>query len=160
MTDNVFAPPRSNVEVRTGPEALWAMTFKEVRRLYHASSSIRALGVLYGLGFVGVLAALLIPALTSPRGAGGSEALGLVVFVAAMSALSLAAAVTSFTRPRWGRWLGIALCVINLVNVPFGTLIGILGLVAYFQGRLLFGPDRFTHKQVVEVYKQRKHDKQ
>jgi len=158
MTDNVFAPPRSNVEVRTGPEALWALTFKQVRRLYHASSSIRALGVLYGLGAVAVIAALVLPALDS-RGLGGST-LAFVGFLALMGGLSLAAAVTSFTRPRWGRWLGIALCILNLANIPFGTLIGILGLVAYFQGRLLFGPDRFTHKQVVEVYKQRKHDKQ
>jgi hypothetical protein len=159
MTDNVFAPPRSNVEVRTGPDALWAMTFKQVRRLYHASSSIRALGVLYGLGSLAVVAAIVLPALDA-RGLGGGDALPLVAFLALMGGLSLAAAVSSFTRPRWGRWLGIALCIINLVNIPFGTLIGILGLVAYIQGAGLFGPGRFLHKELVDVYNQRKHDKQ
>jgi hypothetical protein len=157
MTDNVFAPPRSNVEVRTGPEALWDMTFKQVRRLYHASSSIRALGFLYGLGTAGVAAAVLIPLFSATRSPGLPGALGLLVLG---GGLSLAATVTSFTRPAWGRWLGIGICVLNLVNIPFGTLIGVAGLVAYVQGRRLFGRDRFLHKEVVDVYKQRKHDKQ
>ena len=55
MTDNVFAPPRSDVEVQEGPEALWALTWKDIRKLYLASVNIRAIGVLYGLGAFGLL---------------------------------------------------------------------------------------------------------
>jgi hypothetical protein len=38
---------------------------------------------------------------------------------------SVVAAVTSFTRPRWARWLGIVLCLLSLLAIPLGTLIGI-----------------------------------
>ena len=51
MTDNAFAPPRSNVEVREGPEELWAMTWKEVRKLYLAIVALIGLYLLVALLF-------------------------------------------------------------------------------------------------------------
>ena len=61
MTDNAFAPPRANLETQTGPQALWEMPFKELKKLYLASVNIRALGILYGLGaFGGLLAGALL----------------------------------------------------------------------------------------------------
>jgi len=157
MTDNVFAPPRANVDVREGPEALWALSFKEIRKLYYASLNIRALGVLYGIGAVGLIG-LSVAMLLAPSENRGAAMTGTLVFVA-FSLPSILAMVTSFTRPRWGRWLGILMCVLNLINFPVGTLISIWGLVAYAQGGRLFGPDRFAHKDVALVFKQRKHDK-
>ncbi|HUL95544.1 MAG TPA: hypothetical protein VLT89_06005 [Usitatibacter sp.] len=157
MTQNAFAPPRANVEVRTGPEALWAMSYKEVRRLYLASSNIQALGGLYALGalldlFLGY--SYFTAPETYRRGP-----VNLVPFFMAFAVPSIVAAVTSFTRPGWARWLGVVLCLLSLVAIPLGTLIGIWGLFAYGRGARLFGPDRFRHREVVEVYKQRERDK-
>jgi hypothetical protein len=162
MSDNVFAPPRANVEVHEGPEALWDMTWKEVRKLYLASVNIRALGVLYGLGAVGTIAAagffFMAPRTASPDTMGLTAGLAAVVIF--FGFLYVAATVSSFTRPTWGRWLGIVICAISLLSFPFGTLIGIMGLIAYVQGARLFGADRLHHKDVASVYKQRKKDKQ
>jgi hypothetical protein len=158
--ENVFAPPRAQLDTREGPEALWDLTWKDIRKLYLASVNIRALGVLYAIGAFGVLAVggviLATPAATTARS--GIEALPMAL-LGVIGVVEIAGAVTSFTRPVWGRWLGVALCVLSLLSFPLGTLIGIIGLIAYAQGGKLFGPDRFMHKDVAEVYKQRKKDK-
>jgi hypothetical protein len=156
MTDNVYAPPRANLETREGPAELWHIELKQLKRLYNASHSIRALGVLYGLGAFALVAAVILA--IGPSAARESTiVLAVILFVS--GGLSVAGAITSFTRPRWGRWLGIVLCVIGLLNIPIGTIIGIFGLIAYAQGGRLFGPDRLMHKDVVDVYKQRKKEK-
>ena len=155
--DNVFAPPRATLDQPQGPEALWEMSWKDVRKLYLASVNVRALGVLYAIGALGLLGTAAItvsgPAPSTPPPA------GLMPFLIAMGVVFLAGTVTSYTRPRWGRVLGIILCVLSLFSIPWGTLIGILGLIAYAQGGKLFGPERLTHQEVAAVYKQRKKDK-
>ena len=160
MTDNVFAPPRANVEVRTGPPGLWELPAKRVRTLYHASSSIRALGVLYGLGVLSNFAtAALFLAAPAEKVAESMTKGVLVTVLLALGFLALAACISSFTRPAWGRWVGVVIAIVALLGFPLGTLIGILALVYYAQAKPLFGPGRFTHKEVVEVFKQRKHEK-
>ena len=153
MTENVYAPPRANLETQEGPAELWHIELKQLKRLYNASHSIRALGVLYGLGTFGIVAAVML-AIGSSADRASTTMLAAILFVS--GGLSVAGAITSFTRPRWGRWLGIVLCVVGLLNIPIGTIIGIFGLIAYAQGGRLFGPDRLMHKDVVDVYKQRK----
>ena len=157
--DNVFAPPRAQLDTREGPQALWDLSWKDIRKLYLASVNVRALGVLYAIGAVGVLALVGIT-LSNPAATarGGVESLPLAL-LAGIGVIEIAGAVTSFTRPVWGRWLGIVLCVMSLLSFPLGTLIGIIGLIAYAQGGKLFGADRFMHKDVAAVYKQRKKDK-
>jgi hypothetical protein len=151
MTDNAFAPPRANLETQFGPQQLWEMPFKDLKKLYLASVNIRALGILYGLGAFGLLAGPIL--LTR----GADQWLGYVLI--ASGVVSVAGCVSSYTRPGWGRPVGILLCVLGLLNFPLGTLIGILGLVAYANGRKLFGADRLPHKDVAAVYKVRKKEK-
>jgi hypothetical protein len=157
--ENVFAPPRAQLDTREGPQALWELSWKDIRKLYLASVNIRALGVLYAIGAVGVLAIVGLT-LSNPAASarGGVESLPLAL-LGAIGVVEIAGAVTSFTRPVWGRWLGVALCILSLLSFPLGTLIGIIGLVAYAQGGKLFGAERFMHKDVAAVYKQRKKDK-
>ena len=64
--------------------------------------------------------------------------------------------MTSFTRPRWGRFFGIGVSLLTMINIPLGTLIGIFMLIAYVRGQRLFGADRLAHQDVAAVYKQRK----
>jgi hypothetical protein len=157
MTDNVFAPPASKLEDRAGPEALWEMPFKEPAKLRNASINIRVLGFLFGLSAAGSL--LLVGLGSFGAAASGRGAAGGMVFLAIFlvtGLLSLAACVGSYTRPRWGRVLGMITCALSLLNFPIGTLIGGLGLYAYYSGARLFGPDRFLHDDVSSIYKQRK----
>ena len=161
MTENVFAPPRANLETREGPDVLWDMTFKQVRKLYLASVNIRALAFIYALGALGLVATggmMFVDANPAVNAAAPAAVMGPVLVV--MGVVWVAGVVTSYTRPRWGRWLGVALCVLMLLSIPWGTLIGILGLIAYAQGGKLFGPERIEHKDVAAVYKLRKKDKQ
>ena len=160
MTDNVFAPPRANLETREGPDGLWDIAFKEVRKLYLASVNIRALGVIYALGSLGLIVTGGTMVADPKLASAGSFVQAYSAILIVLGVLWVAGVITSFTRPRWGRWLGIVLCVLMLISFPFGTLIGILGLVAYVQGAKLFGPDRLLHKDVSAVYKLRKKDKQ
>ena len=160
MTDNVYAPPASKLEDREGPEALWEMPFKELAQLRNASINIRVLGFLFGLSAAGSL--LLVGLGSLGASATGSGSASSVVFLAIFlvtGLLSLAACVGAYTRPPWGRVVGMITCGLSLINFPLGTLIGGLGLVAYYRGGKLFGPERFLHNDVTSIYKQRKASK-
>jgi hypothetical protein len=160
MTDNVFAPPQAKLDVHEGPEVLWQMSWKDLRKLYLASVNVRALGVLYGLGAFGAIVAAIFFFVGTIGTSNGGAAPGILAAVVAVFGLIyVAACVSSYTRPTWGRWLGIVVCVLGLFSFPLGTLIGIMGLIAYAQGGKLFGPDRLPHNDVAVVYKQRKKDK-
>jgi len=159
MTDNVFAPPRSNVVVNTGPQELWDLSWKDLRNLYYASVNIRALGVLNVIGVALLTAGIAIPILSGGKGAGNASIVPLFIFMAVAGGLSFLMAWTAFARPGWGRWFGIVMLVLGLLNFPLGTLISIIGLIAYVRGRRLFGEDKILHKDLAEVFKQRKVEK-
>ena len=158
MSDNAFAPPRAKLDVPEGPDVLWEMPFKEVRKIYLASVNVQALGVLYAIGAIGLLATAAFTVAGPPSSTPPPTAL--MPFLLGMGVVFLAGTVTSYTRPRWGRVLGIILCVLSLFSIPWGTIVGILGLIAYAQGGKLFGSQRLRHKDVAAVYKQRKKDKE
>ena len=160
-SDNVFAPPRASLETQEGPQALWEMPFKDLRKLYHASVNVNVLGVLYGLGAFGALLGGLGGASFWYSGRNPDTAVSAVLMAVmfVLGFLYLAGTISSYTRPRWGRWVGVVLCLLSLLSIPFGTLIGALGLVAYARAGKLFGPERLPHKEVTAVYKQRKKDK-
>ena len=151
ISENVFAPPRANLDVHEGPAALWDMDFKTVRKLYVDSVNVRAFGVLSALGAV-FLVGVTVYGLVN----GSATSLLPSLLFLAFTAFPIAVCITSFTRPRWGRMIGIVSCVFSMLNFPFGTLIGALALVAYVRGKRLFGPDRLLHADVAAVYKQRK----
>ena len=56
-------------------------------------------------------------------------------------------------RTSWGRICGIVVCVISLINIPLGTLIGVMGLFAFVKAKELFGPERITHEEVKTAFK-------
>ena len=153
---NAFAPPRASLEVREGPAELWEMPFKELRKIYHASHTIRALGALYALVAIGGAAIVMMFGFAVQAGASRRGDLGPLMIFFALVLASAAACVTSYTRQEWGRLLGGFLCILMIFLIPVGTVIGVLGLVAYFQAGKVFGPGRFLHKDVVTVYRQRK----
>jgi hypothetical protein len=52
----------------------------------------------------------------------------LLVLLAALSLPSVVAGIGLLNFRPWARILGIVVCIINLVNFPFGTIIGLYGL--------------------------------
>ena len=59
-------------------------------------------------------------------------------------------------RPRWGRVPGVLYCLLLLLSIPIGTIIGIFRLFAYAGGHELFGPNRYLHSILQEEWKYRK----
>lgn len=122
---------------------------------------VTILGVLYvvlgGLGFLIAITALLLfgglagvvglvareepDALVAVPILGGLGVILFLVFVA----LAIPGIVTGLgllkLKP-WARFLGIVLSVLNLLNVPLGTLVGAYGLWVLLspEGEALFGP--------------------
>jgi len=59
-----------------------------------------------------------------------------------------AVALIALRRPRWGRGIGLALCVLTLVAFPLGTIVSAVGIVTFVAGRNLFGPAGFTSQEI------------
>ncbi|MEO6212986.1 MAG: hypothetical protein ABIP65_05100 [Vicinamibacterales bacterium] len=58
----------------------------------------------------------------------GLAGTGLVIFLLFLSLPGLIAGFGLLSLKPWSRILGIVLCAINLINIPFGTIFGIYGL--------------------------------
>jgi len=107
---------------------------------------VKVLGVLYILvSALGLLAALflmlavgaatgIVATAAEPHDAAialpiiGISGTALVVFLVLVSAPGLIAGIGILKFRPWSRILGIALSAINLIHIPFGTLLGIYGL--------------------------------
>lgn len=107
---------------------------------------VKVLGVLYiALSSLGVLAALfigltlggsaaIVGAAADPHDAAvaipiiGIAGTALVIFLLAVSLPGLITGFGLLAYKAWARILGLVLSVINLIHIPFGTVVGIYGL--------------------------------
>jgi len=149
---NASIPAREPAET---PVRLASIDSHELKKLYRRSSIIFALNVLWIIGTA--LSFLLLPAWMEQADE-LAPVLGGIVVLGAL--LAIAASVGGFMRTGWGRVPGIIHCALILINIPVGTVIGILGLVAYSKGGLLFGPGAPSHAQVKQEFKRRKRAEQ
>jgi len=119
-----------------GRQAFPELSTKELKKLRNDSSSIRALSVLWILGAVILLVA---------AGVADADEVGIppVVF-AILGVLQLATAIACWTWSTAGRWMGLLVCLLMVPGVPIGTLIGLLGLVAFARSGSLFGSQRIS----------------
>lgn len=76
----------------------------------------------------------------------GFAGTALVVFLLALSLPGLLTGIGLLKFQPWARILGIVLSVINLINIPFGTALGIYGLWVLLnkETEILFGDSRGT----------------
>jgi hypothetical protein len=58
----------------------------------------------------------------------GLTGMALSAFLLAMGAPGLIAGIGMWNHANWARILGIVLSALNLINVPFGTILGAYGL--------------------------------
>ena len=132
---------------------LCSYTTPQVKRLLNHSSSIQTLCVLWCIG--AVVAAILVVGLFN-SGVQNEEDMILAIFAIPMLVLQIFAIVGGFKRSKWGRTVGMITCALMLINIPCGTLIGVLGLIAYGGGTVLFGPGRITQAELKKEVKFRK----
>jgi hypothetical protein len=110
------------------------------------TTHVKVLGVLYIVfGAIGVFSALflglalgaasgIVGQAASPEDAAvalpiiGLAGSALVVFLLAISLPGLITGIGLLKFQSWARILGIVLSAINLINIPFGTVLGIYGL--------------------------------
>jgi hypothetical protein len=114
------------------------------------TTHIKVLGLLYiALSVLGLLMALflslifgtasgIVGASVEPRDAAialpiiGLTGMMLVVFLLVLSLPGLVAGIGLLKFRPWARVLAIVVAVINLVHIPFGTIVGIYGLWVLF----------------------------
>jgi hypothetical protein len=115
---------------------------------------VRLLAALYiALGVMGILGALLVLVIfggsasllrliipDEPATSIAAPILTFLAFVIFLGMLILSipeiiAGIGLFKLRRWARLLGIVLCILNLMNLPFGTAVSIYGLWVLLSGR-------------------------
>jgi hypothetical protein len=108
---------------------------------------VKVLAVLYiAFGALGTLAAFAVMAVFGIAGVAGAAGMGsdpdamvalpiigiagtaLAVFLLVLSLPGVVAGIGLFTYRPWARILTIVLSVLNLMNIPFGTVLGVYGL--------------------------------
>jgi hypothetical protein len=116
---------------------------ENLRKMYHASRNIRAIGFLWLL-----FGALLgIVALTADL---GIEKLLVIFFVGLVFVTS---GIGAFTRGTFAKFGFTAMCFLQLINIPIGTILGIIGLLAVGRYPAFFGNYRVSHKEIKIAYK-------
>ena len=143
MINNPYQAPRAEVADKDLPERLASYTPAQIKKLYYRSCNINAIALLVAIGVVAMLIMLFI----------GDDPVGLKAIFVALLALYSVSFVGVVRRTSWGRIAGIVVCVISLINIPLGTLIGIMGLFAFSRAKELFGPERLTHQEVKAAFK-------
>ncbi len=114
---------------------------REIKRLYHLSRTISAIAFLLVLGLVLLIAIFFAYRAILAQLLGIAETPLLMPFLLIVT-FYVTALVGIIRRPRWGWDMGQLMCGLYLFLFPIGTIIGIVGLVAFARGRDLFGPDR------------------
>ena len=146
---NPYTSPQAEVSQPAQGNAEFAnLDFQSLKKLYHRSCNVNAITFLLGLGLIFLLVASFLPS-----GEGEPSLRFVFIGLAVFYAIAI---FGLFNRSSWGRILGIIVCIISLINIPIGTLIGIFGLFAFFGSPQLFGAERVTHKALKAEFKLQK----
>jgi len=153
MSENPYSAPKTEVLTENnyeGDNPLYKMDFKALQKLYYRSHNVSSIAGLMVLGVI------LIAFLTFKA---TDQDMHLNPFLLVLMVFYIVTIVGLILRSAWGRILGIIVCILSLFNLPLGTIIGIMGLFAFFKAPELFGDDRITHKDIKAVWKERKKTK-
>jgi len=150
---NPYSPPEVDPSVKLERRVYKELDMKELKRICNHSQTIRTIGILsVCVAILGV--AIVFFSLWSRWYAvsvlGGG--IGLLMFCGFV-------AYGSWRRPSWGRILGVLFCISSLFAIPVGTIVGVLGLIAYGRGSALFGGNRYERKILEDELKYRKKHK-
>ncbi len=108
------------------PAATLANMFESVTPDPGADGLKRAARIFYVISALSVVASVLFLALGATGG--GLQPIQLAIYLAFGAIAYVTGKGIEDQRP-WSKWVGIALCVLELLNFPIGTVIGIAILV-------------------------------
>jgi Protein of unknown function (DUF2569) len=151
VTDqNAIAQSENNLTANNSGDqnTLTSLSTKEIKKLYNLSRSVRALSFFWLL----VIALCVVFTATAAPGT-----MALVMFPT-FAVLAAFAAVGIWLFQSWSRILSMVLCVILLLAFPIGTIFGVLGFIALWGSKRLFGPNRLSQKQLHKELEHRKLD--
>jgi hypothetical protein len=151
LASTAVAAPANDVNVTTEHPALQALNFQQLKKLRSTSHSIRSLGFLWA--FSGIVAIIYGATLVADGRRDSQLGFAMIPYGIAVALLG---PYSAWARPAWGRVICMLLSIPPLLNIPYGTLLGILSLFALGSAMPLFGPNRIPHKQVEAAYKARK----
>jgi hypothetical protein len=123
---------------------------EQTRYLYAWSNNIIAITGLLILGTAGWVIVTFVGAKGILERRLGTAGLPLLLLLVALQTTAI---VGLIRRTNWGRIMGIVVCCASLINFPFGTVIGLVGLYSFVKGRQLFGPHRLKHGHLRREYK-------
>ncbi|NJM37517.1 MAG: hypothetical protein HC845_06445 [Akkermansiaceae bacterium] len=147
-SQNPYSPPQHNDEFLLPSNIPFGnLEDKAFNKLYYRSCNVSGLAALISLGLLIIGGGLLLSnnILSSSK----------YIFIALLVINSITL-IGLVKRTRWGRVMGVLVCILSLMNIPLGTLIGIVGLFALLGAPNLFGPDRVLHKDLKAEFKRRK----
>ena len=116
---------------------------EKIEALESHSSTIQVLAFIWSLSLV-LVVLLLLAALSG--GIGMQEALLIMVILLPSGVIGTGL----FSRAKWSRFCGMALCYFSLLAIPVGTMIGMLGLKAFKGSPQLFGDNPPKHSEIKE----------
>lgn len=137
-------------EARRQEEIVQHAEYEEMKRLYHRSRNIVAIAVLLILGVLTLILTMLFGERAILLRLWGTAEIPLLLLIVALYATAI---LGILLRTHWGRIMGLVVCGISLVNIPIGTIIGIVGLFAFAKGKRLFGSDRLKHADARREFK-------
>jgi hypothetical protein len=150
IDSTAVAAPTNPVNDTTEHPALQALNFEQLKKLRSISHSIRSLGFFWGV--CGIVAIYVGATMIGHAGRGSQMGFAMIPYGLAVVLLG---PYSAWARPGWGRIACMVLSIPPLANIPYGTLLGILSLIALGSAGPLFGPDRIPHKQVEAAYRAR-----
>jgi hypothetical protein len=147
-TQNPYSPPLATDSPAFGGNSQFSdLDDKALNKLYYRSCNVSGIAILLLFGLVFLVIAIAMP--ETDLGLPKPVFMGLALFY-------LIAIIGMFMRTSWGRVMGIIVCILTLINIPLGTVIGIVGLFAFIKAPNLFGSGRVLHKDLKTEFKLRK----
>ena len=149
LESNPYATPEASVLEAKAPPVLGNFTPAEIKKLYYRSCNVIAIAGLMIFGCL-IVGAVIIGAIRQ-TGTISMEAeawVGLGFFLTC-----IVGTIGVTMRTGWGRIAGIVACCIMLLKIPIGTIIGIVGLFAFFKAKELFGNGRIHHGELKTAYR-------
>lgn len=158
-TFNPYAAPTTDTAISPlGRKLFPEMNRAEVKKLYHHSHTLITMSVLWSIGTVLlVIAANAIRKETMLLSVFGLPPAETAMVFIGQAVLNILTVVGCWKRAVWGRILAFLACVTTMLSgAVLPIIISILVMVALFQGKRLFGPNRLRHADLKTEFKYRK----
>lgn len=151
---NPYQAPESELS-KAEPQLYPELNFKQLKKLWYRTRSLRGLALLWVLVSIIVVFALL-RSLAKPE----AYSTSFIILLAVLAASYVTISVLSFMRHKFTPYLGIALGFLLMASGTWsGIITGTIVIARYWVSRDLFGDTPYIYKKLNQEYKYRKKEK-